>query len=379
MKKTHLILTINLISIWLCSTTQLQAELFDVYFGSNGKTSDGIYHGKFNDKNGKITNAKQTVDIYSPAFLAKNPIRPIIYAVAGKKETVVAAYAIADDGQLNAINQVPSGDGNSAHISVHPTGQFLITAQYRAGSVLVYPIDEKGAVKEHSQLIKHTGGSKIIPRRQESPHPHWSGFSPDGKFAFIPDLGCDQIVIYKVDLKSKKLLAHGNAKVAPGSAPRHMRFSVDGRFIFLLNEISLTVSTFAYNASNGSTKLLKTVQTLSDEIKKKEASNAASEILVHSNGKFIYTANRGNDSVTTYHLESKSGTLTPGEVEPIRGSWPRSINLDPTAKWLLAAGQFSNTISVFSIDEKTGELTFSNKNIINIPSPSCILFSKKNH
>jgi 6-phosphogluconolactonase len=353
----------------------LQAEIVNVYFGTQGKGDNGIYHAKFDTKKGRLSNVKLSVTIDSPGFLAINPNKDILYAVA-KGESVVVSYTIEKDGSLSFINKTPTNAESSAHIAVHPSGNLLITAQYKAGAVAVFPIDKTGSVQARSQLIKHEGGAKVIGRRQDSAHPHWTGFSPDGNYAFIPDLGLDQLVIYKVDHAKGRLLAHAKIDIAPGSAPRHMRFSNDARFIYLLNEISLTISTLAYDSKTGTVKLLNTTQTLSTEVKEKEVKNAASEILVHPNSKFMYSANRGNDSVTVYQVDAKSGKIKPLEVEAIRGSWPRSINLDPSGKWLLAAGQFSNTVAVFAIDAKSGELSLLNRNIITVPSPTCIVFSK---
>ena len=153
-----------------------------------------------------------------------------------------------------------------------------------------------------------------------------------------------------------------------------MRFSVDGKFVYLLNELTLSVTTFAYDAETGKLKKLGTVPALSEEVKAKETFNSASEILVHPNGKFVYSANRGNDSVTVYNANPATGDLKVVEVEPVRGAWPRNINLDPSGKWLLAAGANSNTISVFAIDQETGELAFSRGNVWNVPGCICILF-----
>ena len=213
-----------------------------------------------------------------------------------------------------------------------------------------------------------------MPGRQDKPHPHWCGFSPDGQYAFVPDLGMDGIVIYRVDQDKPAIINHGFTATVPGGGPRHMRFSVDGKFIYLLNELSLSVTTFKYAATTGTATRLSTTPALSEEVKDKEVFNSAAEILVHPNGRFVYSSNRGNDSVTAYNVDPATGLLTVTEVEPIRGAWPRNINLDSSGRWLLAAGAHSNTISVFSIDQSTGELTFQPKSIINVPGPICILF-----
>lgn len=350
------------------------ADTITVYIGTGSKDSKGIYRASFNTDNGKLGKPTVAAEIGNPGFLAMNAEQTHLYAVSRTNEPVVAAYAIGKKGELTEVSTAAIGDGGSAHVSVHRSGDFLLTAQYGGGSTAVFPIGDDGAVQERSQLFEHEGGSKVVGRRQDSPHPHWTGYSPDGGYAFVPDLGTDNIHIYKVN--GNKLTPHGTAASVPGGGPRHMRFSTDGRFIFLLNELSLSVTTFAYDAAAGTAKRLSTTPALSDATKANERFNSASEILVHPNGKFVYSGNRGNDSVTVYQANPQSGELTVVEVEPIRGSWPRNINLDPTGKWLLAAGAHSNTIAVFAIDQDTGELTFQTRGIVNVPGPICLLMAK---
>ncbi len=355
----------------------LFSDNVNVYFGTGGKEAKGIYQAVFNTDSGKLSKVKLAAEIRSPGFLAMNMSKTHLYAVGSIKEPVVAAYRIDKDGSLSFINSTPIGDGGAAHIAVHSSNKFLMTAQYGGGSTAVFKIAEDGSVSERVQLIEHKGGSKVVERRQESPHPHWTGFSPNGDYAFVPDLGLDKIVIYKVQQdEAAPLSSHSFAQSLPGAGPRHMRFSIDGKYIYLLNELTLSVTTFAYDAAKGTTERKTTTKALSERVKAKEAFNSASEILVHPNGKFVYSANRGNDSVTVYQADVETGFLRVQEVESIRGSWPRNINLDPTAKWLLAAGAHSNTISVFSVDQNDGGLTFQTKNISQVPGSICILFGK---
>jgi len=156
-----------------------------------------------------------------------------------------------------------------------------------------------------------------------------------------------------------------------------MKFSTNKKFVYLLNELALSITTFSYNSKKGTLKKLTTEPALSEEIKKKELFNSSSEIRVHPSGKFVYSANRGNDTITAYRADPATGKLTVIEVEPIRGAWPRNFNLDPSGKCLLVAGQNSSTISVFAIDQKSGELAFQTRSIIKVPTSICVLFGKQ--
>ncbi len=349
----------------------------DVYFGTGNEYGDGIYHAIFDESNGTLSTAKRVADINAPGFLAKHPTLDIIYAVAKIDETpVVAAYKKNIDGSLTFINSVEIGDGSGTHIAVHPSGKFVATVQYGGGSVAIFLLQNNGALASRTQLIEHEGGSQVYEDRQDSPHPHWVGFSPDGKYALVPDLGLDAVLIYKVSEGKQVLTYHSRAITVEGGGPRHMRFSIDGDYIYLLNELELSISTFKYDATKGKAELVSVTPTLSKQKKLQEAFNSASEILVHPNGKFVYSGNRGHDSVSVFTIK-EGATPELLETEHVRGAYPRNINIDLSGKWLLAAGQHSNTVSVFSIDQDLGLLQYQTNKTINLPEPICILFDDR--
>lgn len=354
-----------------------QAEAADVYFGTGGGEAKGIYHAQFDARKGTLSDVRLAVEVERPGFLAMHPDQSVIYAVAGERDApFVAAYQIGERGILELRKQQPLLDGSAAHIGVHPSGRFLLTAQYGGGSVAVYPLAIDGALQACSQVVEHEGrGSGVVERRQGAPHPHWVGFSPDGRFAFVPDLGLDQIVIYRVNVEATAIERVGAVDSIPGGGPRHMRFSADGRFVYLLNELTLSVTTFAYDADTGRLERLTTTPTLSEAAKARESFNSSAEILVHPNGRFVYASNRGSDTVTAFEANPETGELQVVDVEPIRGAWPRNINMDTHGRWLLAAGAHSNTVAVMEIDSELGVLTYPRKRVYSVPNVVCILIN----
>ena len=350
----------------------------DVWLGtSRSKLSKGIYHCTLNQSTGKLSPSSLVAEISGPGFLAMHPSGNVIYAV-GSLDRVpsVVAYKVTGrlkKASLQLINSLPIGDGGAAHVSVHSSGKMLLTAQYGGGSTAAYSLADDGALEEQTAMIKHEGGSKVVPVRQDKPHAHWTGFSPDGRFAFVPDLGLDQVVIYRVDLENATISPHGSAEAPAGGGPRHMKFHPNGKWAYVLNELALSVSVYDYDAESGSMVAKQTIPAVPISELAKEQFKSASEIRIHPSGKFAYSANRGHDTITAYGIHPTDGMLTVIEVENVRGATPRNFNLDPAGNWLLAGGQDSNTLSSFVVDPASGELTY-HRSIINTPSPICVMF-----
>ena len=362
----------------LLSSPQTEAKVPDnlsCFIGTTEKEKGGIYQIDFDSANGRFSDARLVAEASKPNFLTLHPHLPKLYAVASwEKSSGVIGYDISTDNNLAEFARTANPDGPGCHIAVHPTGRFLLTAQYGGGSVALFPLDPKG--KMGSPIItEHSGGAEVHGNRQNSPHPHWCGFSPCGKYALVPDLGLDQVVIYKVDQEALRLVYHGEAIAAPGSGPRHLRFSKDGKLIYLLNELDLTVHTFAWDAKSGRASSFSIVPTLTEETKSKESFNSAAEILVHPSGSYIYSSNRGHDSITVYKTK-EAGMLEVIQVQPIRGAFPRNINLDQAGSWLFACGQHSGTISAHGVNQNTGKLTYQKGAITRVPDPSCLIVYK---
>lgn len=357
------------------------AQSLDVWIGTgHSSLSRGIYHCQFNTADGKISEPTLAAEMDGPGFLEKHPSLPVLYAVGGlNDEQVVAAFAIDQKDAkpaLRLINALPIGDGGAAHVSLDKTGRTLLTAQYGGGSVAAFSVQSDGSLHERTALIDHQGASKAVPNRQDASHAHWTGVSPDNRFAFVPDLGLDKVVIYKLDAASSKLEPHGNGILPPGSGPRHMKFHPNGRWIYVVNEIALTVTVFDYDAEQGVMTPTQNIETVPAAELAREKAKSTSEIRVHPSGKFVYAANRGHDTITVFEVNPKNGQLKFIQRENVRGATPRNFNLTPDGKWLLAAGQLSHTLGVFSVDSNTGVMTFD-QNSVFVPTPICVLFDPK--
>lgn len=369
MNNIHLLGVFTLLTI----SPLLYADNISVFIGTSGPYGDGIYQTFFNTENGKFSEVERVVQVKSPNFLALHPAGDKIYAVCRwSHQAGVIGYQISKEGKLKEFTRMDCPDGMGCHIAVHPDGKFLLTAQYSGGSVAFFGLEESGKLNRPA-IIEHRGSSGVIGGRQDNPHPHWCGYSPCGNFALVPDLGLDQITIYKVDDNRSRIFPHGHVNSPQGAGPRHMKFSTDGKWIYLLNELSLSISSFYWESESGRAAFKADTPTLSDQLKERESFNSAAEILTHPNGKWIYSSNRGHDSISFFESDDQ-GFLLLKQVQPIRGAFPRNVNLSPCGTWLLAAGQDSGTISAHKIDRMTGELTYQRGSIVNAPNPVCLLF-----
>jgi len=352
-----------------------------VYFGTyTGKKSKGIYASRFDVATGKLASPELVAETTSPSFLAANPKGTFLYAVneigeyGGKKAGAVSAYAIdRATGKLTALNQQSSGGAAPCHIITDKAGKNVLVANYSGGSVSVYPIRKDGSLAEVSSFIQHTGSS-VNNSRQESPHAHGIYLDAANRYAFVPDLGLDKVLIYRFDAGKGTLTANEPAfgAVAPGAGPRHFALHPGGEFAYVINEMVCTLTTFRYDAKRGALTEIQTLSTLSPGEDFKPGYSTA-ELFAHPNGKFLYGSNRGHDTIVVFSVNEKTGELAHVQNASTLGKTPRGFGIDPSGRWLLAGNQNSDNVFVFSIDPKTGRLTPSGQSI-EVGAPVSVLF-----
>jgi 6-phosphogluconolactonase (cycloisomerase 2 family) len=350
-----------------------------VYFGTyTGAKSKGIYVSQFDSVTGKLSAPELAAETRNPTFLAVAPGGNFLYAVnevdeiSGKPGGAVSAFARdASTGKLTLLNQQDSGGVGPCHVAVDATGKCLLVANYGSGSVAALPIQTDGSLGEATTFLQHTG-SGANPQRQAGPHAHFILPSPDNRFTLDCDLGLDKIFINHLDANSGKLTAGEPpfATVAPGSGPRHLVFSPDGRFVYVVNEMGGAITVFSYAAANAVMTEVQTISTLPEDFAGK---NTAAEIAMHPNGKFLYASNRGHDSIAVFAVNQQTGQLTFVEHQSTLGRAPRHFAIDPTGRWLLAENQTSSSVVVFAIDPDTGRLQPTGQSIA-VGSPVCAVF-----
>jgi 6-phosphogluconolactonase len=256
---------------------------------------------------------------------------------------------------------------------VDQPGANVLVANYGGGSVGCLPLNEDGALTPLSAFIQHHGSS-AHPKRQTQPHAHGIYTDPANRFVLVPDLGLDKVMVYRFDAATGSLEANEPpfAPLAPGSGPRHLTISPTGHFVYVINELTCTLSTFSYDQQRGVLTEIQTVSTLPNEVPL-EAGFTAAEVYLHPSGRFLYGSNRGHDSLTVYAVQPKKGTLTFVENVPSRTAVPRGFGIDPTGNYLIVGGQQSDDAAVFRIDSDTGRLQATGQKV-RVGAPVCVTF-----
>src|SRR5581483_3746453 len=301
---------------------------FLVYVGTYG---DGIFGYRFNAHDGSLNPLGLLGKIGNPSFLAVNRGDRFLYAVsevAGNQNGNVGAFAIdRGSGALKQLNTESAEGKSPCHVSVDKTGKMAFVANYGTGEAVSFPLDAAGNLGQAQ--VMSAQGSSVNPERQKGPHAHEAVPSPDNRFLYVPDLGLDQIRIYKIDTAAKKLTPNNPpfAKLPPGNGPRHIALYPDGKFAYVVNELKSMVTVFSRNRSTGALNQTQEVSTLPQGF---TGDNAPAEILMDNAGKFVYASNRGPGTIAVFSRSSGNGALTQIQVAETGGTTPRGVVIDPT-------------------------------------------------
>lgn len=331
--------------------------------------SKGIYQTILDTETNRLSKATQLTDTTGTSFATLSPDKTHLYTCA---KGGVSAFKIESDA-LTELNHQPWPEGKGfCYVALDATGKTLLAADYGAGKVASYRIQEDGKI---GPLVSHHTHQGSGPhRRQKSPHAHCIVPGPDNNFAYAADLGTDEIFYYRIDHKTSALSPAGKVKLAPGAGPRHLKFGPNGRFAYVLNELDLTVTTLQRKgggngalAVRGSTK----VYTESNS-----EGMTASEIVLTKDGKRAYaairdTAGTNRDHITMLTIENDGKTAAPYGAH-LGVKIPRNIALTPNGSHLLTAARKSGRLSVSTLkpDGHFGICNFGT----GIPAPMCILF-----
>jgi 6-phosphogluconolactonase len=349
----------------------------------------GIHLFQVNRTTGALTSAGIHEMGTSPSCLVLNTAGTRLYSanetdrVGADKEGTISAFTIKRaDGKLELLNTVRSGGAGPTYVSIHPSGRFVLVANYFGGSVAVLPILPDGRLGAATDVKNDAG--KLGPNKathapsgsfaisgHDRTHAHMIQADPAGRFVLHADLGLDKIFVWKFDEQKGVLTPNEPPAVAlpPGDGPRHFHFHPNGRWFYSIQEEGSTIVLFDYDTATGRFTSRQTISTLPPGF---AGSNFCSEILVSTDGRFVYAGNRLHDSIGIFSIGS-NGTLTHVSDEWTRGNYPRSFNFDPTGQFLYCCNQRGDNIAVFRVDRKTGGLQFT-RQYTPVGNPSIIVF-----
>jgi len=349
-----------------------------IYIGTyttppNGR-AEGIYTYAFDATTGALSRP-QTLASVNPSFLTLDAGRQFLYAVNENTVGAVSAFAVDDTtGALTPLSQQSANGSAPCFLSLDPSGQWLLTANYTSGNFAVYPVGTDGGLGGATDLVQSSGTGPNTAR-QEGPHAHMIAFDPSGQFVLGADLGSDRVLIYRLNTADGTLTANKGAMPSyaatkAGAGPRHFAFHPNGRYLYVNGELNSTVNAYLFDANTGATMANGSLSTLPADF---TGMSSTAEIALHPNGRFVYVSNRGHDSIAMFAVNESTGTLTAMGHEPTRGKTPRNFAIDPTGTFLLAANQESDNVVAFRIDGNTGRLTATGQ-VTSVLSPVCIIF-----
>ncbi|MGH9448233.1 MAG: lactonase family protein, partial [Terriglobia bacterium] len=356
--------------------------------GAPGR-GEGIYLLEMNPATGALSRREVIANHSNPSWLAIDPSGTHLYAgdeimtFEGANSGAVSAYSIdRSSGHLMLLNTVSSRGAGPAYLSVHPSGKYVLVANYGGGTVAVLPVLRNGELGAATDVKQDKG--KVGPPHAHSappgsfaisghdhPHAHMVMSDPTGRFVIWTDLGMDKILIWKFDLQKGTLSPNNPPSVSlpPGDGPRHFTFHPNGRWMYSIQEEGSTVTFFEYDESSGSLTAKQTASTLPKGF---AGTSFGSEIKISTDGRFLYAANRLHNSVASFSIGA-TGRLAFAGDEWTRGDYPRNFNIDPTGNFLVVCNQRSDALTTFRINHRSGGLTFTGR-YTPVGSPAVVVF-----
>jgi len=337
----------------------------------NGK-GEGVSIYRIDPASGEWTQVQLVKDVVNPSWLTLDRRQRFLYAAHGDGSEATAFAIDKPSGRLTLLNKQPTNGRNGVRLAIDASNRFAVLANYSTGTVAVLAINPDGSLAPLTDLVTLQGKPGPHRTEQASAHPHDVVFEPRGRFVVVPDKGLDATFVYRLDGASGKLAAADPPSVAsrPGAGPRHVDFHPSKPFLYQINELDSTITTFRFDPERGELMPLQVITTLPPSF---TGNSTTSEIAVAPSGKFVYGSNRGHDSIAIFAVDDATGVLSPVGWESTQGKVPRFFALDPSGTFLYAANQNSDTIVAFRVDASTGKLKPTGQ-IVKTGSPSSIAF-----
>ena len=372
-----LLLTAILFLIVSCTPTKKSNSPREFLFVGtySVRGSQGIYVYEFN-RDSLSLHLIQTIDhLSNPSYLTISPDGKYLYAANGGTVNdstqwgSATAYKIdSATGKLTVINDKTSFGSDPCHIEIDHSGHTIFLTNYNNAVLTAYILNSDGSISDHYQVFQETGSS-VNPNRQAEAHVHSSLLTPDNQYVYVADLGSDKIRVYGYDQTNFTIKAGmpESASVIPGSGPRHMSILPGFPYLYLVQEMSNTVSVFDIK-DESSPKMIQTLSTLPEGF---AGEDDAADIHIAPSGKFVYSSNRGDNSIAIFSINHETGNITAVGHHSCGGNWPRNFLMDPKGQYLFVANEKSDNLVILKMNPDTGELSDTGVSV-SIPSPVCV-------
>jgi 6-phosphogluconolactonase len=346
---------------------------YRMFIGTYTKAgSKGIYAVSLDGATGVLSGAELAAEAPNPTYIALSPDKALLYAVRADAGWASSFKVSGDKSKLTPIQLGELSTGPTpCHISVDDAGAIALAANYHLGMAAAIPLGGDGAMGK-PRVVAHEGKGPH-PTRQTTSHVHSTYFTPDGRFAIICDLGLDRVYTYDIDREKVSLVAGSPPFVTtePAAGPRHLAFGKDGLQAYVITELGNTIIVYDFSPANGGLVQRQTVSVLPPGF---TGETTAAEVRIHPSGKFAYGSSRGSDTIAVFSIDPKTGDLSPIEFIPCGGKGPRSFTLSGDGLWLVCAHQDSNTLCSFAVDSSTGRLRRIDGTAA-VSMPVCVLFA----
>lgn len=339
-------------------------------YTSGNKTNMGISVYDVDVKNGKLM-PKEQVEITNSSYMTISHNKKFLYSIT---DFGVESYVIKKDGGLRMLNTASINGMRGCYLSTDYDDKFLFVAGYHDAKLTALRINDDGSLGEITDEIFHKGLGSIAERNFK-PHINCVKMTRDNKFLLAADLGMDHVVVYELNHTTGKLRQIDIIHSEQESAPRHMKFSKDGKFLYIVHELKSYVDVYMYEIDKNGMPEFEKIQSISTLNDYHASVTSASAINWSDDFKYIVSSNAGDNSVIIYSVNSKNGLLKKILCLPVSGDYPKDVALFPDNKHLVSLNHESNTMTFFAVDMELGTIAMSSKEI-RIDQPNCIIFHK---
>ncbi|MFF4183213.1 lactonase family protein [Streptomyces sp. NPDC001691] len=329
--------------------------------GGRGVTAVAV-----DEETGALTPLGSTAAVANPSYLAASADGAVLYAVGESADGTAAAFDITAPVPRPIGEPVAVDGAGPTHLAL--AAGHLVTANYGSGSVTVLPVRPGGDLGPAASVLTHHG-SGPHPDRQREPHAHQVLADPSGRWLLSVDLGTDSVRVCELDPRTGALRLHSEAALRPGSGPRHLAFHPAGRHAYVLNELAPTLTVCRWDADGGVLEPLGETRVVADGVSQE---TYPSEVVVAHDGRFVWVANRGHDSIAVLSLDEAGERARLVTTVDCGGHWPRDLTLDPSGRRLYASNERSGDVTWFAIDASTGIPARAGS--LEAPAASCVVF-----